>query len=92
MTAKVKKINIYLPPELEASARMQALTAGQSLSAWFRGRVTKHLKADDALSQAAIKLTALENDNNINGDSEFNAEIFEQELTEAQSGRQDFPR
>ena len=80
-----------MPPEIEASARMHALTAGQSLSAWFRARVTKHFHESDALAQAAIPLTAMENENNIDGDSVFNVEIFEQELVEAQSGKQGFP-
>lgn len=90
MTEKLKKINIYLQPEIEAMARREALAAGQSLSGWFRARVMKHLEKGDSLAQAAIKLTALENENNIDGDSEFNAETFERELAEAQSKKSVF--
>ena len=86
MTEKLKKINIYLPPEVEATARRQALAAGQSLSAWFRARITKHLDQSDALAQAAMTLNALEK----HDDSEFNAETFEQELAEAQSKKRVF--
>lgn len=59
MTEKLKKINIYLQPEVEATARRQALAAGQSLSAWFRTRITKHLDQSDALAQATMTLNAL---------------------------------
>lgn len=57
MIKKLKKINIYLQPEIEAMARREALAAGQSLSGWFRVRVMKHLEKGDSLTQAAIKLT-----------------------------------
>ena len=86
MTEKLKKINIYLQPEVEATARRQALAAGQSLSGWFRTRITKHLDQSDALAQAAMTLNALEK----HDDSQFNAETFEQELAEAQSKRRVF--
>jgi hypothetical protein len=86
MTEKLKKINIYLRPEVEATARRQALATGQSLSGWFRSHITKHLDQSDALAQAAITLNAVEKDD----DSEFNAETFEQELAEAQSKKRVF--
>ena len=59
MTEKLKKINIYLRPEVEATARKEALAAGQPLSGWFRARVTKHLDGGDALAHAAMTLNAL---------------------------------
>lgn len=86
MTEKLKKINIYLQPEIEAMARREALAAGQSLSGWFRARVVKHLNKGDTLAQAAMKLNALEKDD----DSDFNAETFERELVEAQSKKRVF--
>ena len=86
MTEKLKKINIYLLPEVEATARRQALAAGQSLSGWFRTRITKHLDQSEALAQAAITLNALEK----NSKSGFNAEIFERKLAKAQSHKRGF--
>lgn len=86
MTEKLKKINIYLQPEVEATARRQALAAGQSLSGWFRSHITKHLDQSDALTQAAMTLNAVEKDD----DSEFNAETFESEFDNAQSVERTF--
>lgn len=86
MTEKLKKINIHLQPEIEAMARREALAAGQSLSGWFRARVVKHLNKGDTLAQAAMKLNALEKDD----DSDFNAETFERGLVEAQSKKRVF--
>lgn len=86
LTEKLKKINIYLQPEVEATARRHALAAGQPLSAWFRSRIEKHLAQSNALVQAATTLNALE----MHDDSQFNAGALEQELAESQSKKRVF--
>ena len=54
MAEKLKKLSIYMRPELKAAARNAAEADGLSLSAWFRKKLHQELER-----QAPIKAANL---------------------------------
>lgn len=54
MSETLKKINIYIRPELKIIARQAATSEGLSLSAWFRKRAHEDLALSVELQTSAM--------------------------------------